>query len=235
MPDKLDLSALWKLSYGLYIVASRSGERMNGQIANAIVQVTAEPPKIIVALNKNNLTHEFVAESGMLSISIIDTTADMQFIGTFGFKSGRDIDKMSMCAWKLLDSGCPAILDHSNAIIEGAVFDSVDVGTHTVFLADIISTEVLSDTEPMTYAYYHTVLKGKASKNAPTYRGANKPDEKKGGETMKYVCDICGYVYDPAIGDPDNGIDPGTPFDKLPDDWVCPVCGAGKDVFSPTD
>jgi rubredoxin len=85
----------------------------------------------------------------------------------------------------------------------------------------------------MTYEYYHNVLKGKASKNAPTFRGGEtEQQQKKGGNMSKFVCDICGYIYDPDLGDPDSGVEPGTPFEDLPDDWVCPVCGASKDEFS---
>ena len=236
MPDKINHAALWKLSYGLYIIASSSREgRVNGQIANSVAQVTADPPRIMVALNKETLTHQFVVESGFLSISILDKTTDMPFIGTFGFKSGRDIDKMSTCEWRKLDSGVPVVTEHAVSIIECSVFNSIDVGTHTVFLVDLLSSEVLSEKEPMTYDYYHNVLKGKASKNAPTYRGGGEKQKEKGGEMKKYICDICGYIYDPEIGDPDSEIDPGTSFAELPDDWVCPICGASKEDFSPVD
>lgn len=236
MSAKIERAALWKLSYGLYIVASRSGEKMNGQIANAVIQVTAEPPQIAVAINKENLTHDLIEQSGLLTVSVLDITADMKFIGTFGFKSGRDIDKMSTCQWRKLETGCPVVLDHTASIMEGKVASSLDAGTHTIFLAEILFSEVLGDEKPMTYEYYHNVLKGKASKNAPTFRGGEaKETPKKGGNMKKYVCDICGYVYDPEVGDPDSDVDPGTAFDDLPEDWVCPVCGAGQDDFSEMD
>ncbi len=238
MNDNIDYNALWKLSYGLYIVASRSkdGSQMNGQIANAVTQVTAEPPKVVVAINKENLTHQLIVESGVFSVSVLDTTTDMKFVGTFGFKSGKDIDKLSTCKWKKLETGCPAVVDHTVSILGAKLLDTMDAGTHTVFLGEVVSAEIINDNKPMTYEYYHNVLKGKASKNAPTFRGTKTNNNKPKGEKMKkYVCDICGYVYDPKQGDPDNGVDPGTAFEDLPEDWVCPVCGASQDDFSPME
>lgn len=237
MNNAVDYDALWKLSYGLYIVASLSGDGkiMNGQIANAVAQVTAEPPKLVVAINKNNLTHQLIEESGIFSISVLDTTADMKFIGNFGFRSGRDFDKLATCKWRKLESGCPVVVDHTVSIMEAKVLDSMDADTHTVFMGEITYSEIIGDEDPMTYDYYYNVLKGKASKNAPTYRGNKKEPTEKGGTMKKYVCDICGYVYDPEQGDPDNGVDPGTAFEDLPEDWVCPVCGASQDDFSPME
>jgi len=230
-----DQRALWALSYGLYVVSSRDDGNYNGQIANAVIQVTADPPKLAVALNKKNYTHQCVVNSGLVSISVLDRETPMKMIGLFGFKSGRDIDKMSQCKYKIGSRGCPIVIDHSVSTIEGMVVDSVDVGTHTVFIVEVTGGEVLSDKKPMTYAYYHEHLKGKAQENAPTYRGDVKTKQSGGNEMQEYVCDICGYVYDPEEGDPDSGIEPGTPFKDLPDDWVCPVCGAGKEDFSPVE
>ncbi|MCK5832487.1 rubredoxin [bacterium] len=231
MTNALDLSALWNLSYGLYVVSSTDGTRNNGQIANAIIQVTAEPPKIAVALNKNTLTHSFIDKSHLLSISILDEETPMTMIGLFGFRSGRDTDKMSQCIHRLGNNGCPVVTDHTVSTIEGKVVDSLDVGTHTIFIAEIIGGKVLSNKKPMTYKYYHTVLKGKAQANAPTFRGDQK--EKPKENKMKYVCDICSWEYDPETGDPDNGVAAGTAFEDIPDDWTCPVCGATKDQFTP--
>jgi flavin reductase (DIM6/NTAB) family NADH-FMN oxidoreductase RutF/rubredoxin len=234
---QVDLTALFDLSYGLYIVSSHDSEKMNGQIANACMQVTAEPPRIAVAISKNNLTHEYILKSGEFGISILDESAPMELIGLFGFKSGRDVDKLSKCKHKKGITGCPLVTDYVLTVIEAKVIDQCDAGTHTIFVGQVVSAERLRKGKPLTYAYYYEVKKGKASKNAPTYRGdiekkQGKPEDRR--EVMKkYVCEVCGYVYDPAQGDPDGDIAPGTEFDALPDDWVCPVCGAGKDQFSP--
>jgi len=190
-----------------------------------------------VAISKNNLTHEFISKSGAFAVSVLDESTPMKLIGLFGFKSGRDVDKLSLCAFKKGVTGCPLVTDNTLSLLEVKVIDQVDVGTHTIFVGDLVGAEVLRQGKPLTYAFYHEIKKGKASKNAPTYRGhiereKRKPSERREG-MKKYVCEVCGYVYDPGQGDPDNGIDPGTAFEDLPDDWVCPVCGAGKDQFSP--
>jgi rubredoxin len=107
------------------------------------------------------------------------------------------------------------------------------VGTHSIFIGKIVDAEILTEDNAMTYEYYHEVKGGISPKTAPTYSGmVDKIQKQKEEEKMdKYVCKVCGYVYDPEKGDPDNGIDPGTKFEDLPDDWVCPVCGAGKESF----
>ncbi|HHS49516.1 MAG TPA: High molecular weight rubredoxin [candidate division Zixibacteria bacterium] len=234
MSEKFDPKALWSLSYGLYIVSSMFEGKTNGQIVNAVIQVTAEPPQIAVSLNKETLTHLLVEKSGLLSVSILDQNTPMTMIGLFGFRTGREVDKMSRCGHKLGIDGCPVVIDHTVATIEGKVVKSIDVGTHTIFIAEVVSGELLTDETPMTYQYYHTVLKGKASDKAPTFRGG-QPKKKREEKAMKFVCDICGWVYDPEAGDPDNGVEPGTAFEDIPDNWTCPVCGVGKDEFSPEE
>ena len=130
------------------------------------------------------------------------------------------------------------------AFLEVKVEKTTDVGTHTIFIGKVVNCGVVGDGEPMTYAFYHKVKKGKTPEKAPTYdkdRPAEteaKPQEATGEEAdqlKKYKCSVCGYIYDPAAGDPDNGVEPGTAFENLPDDWVCPVCGATKDSFAPED
>ena len=222
----------------MYVISSHHGEKLNGQIANAVMQVTAEPPCVAVAISKNNLTHEFITASAEFAISILDEDTPMEQIGLFGFKSGRDVDKLSRCGYKKGITGCPLVTDHVLTVIEARVVKQCDVHTHTIFIGEVVSAENLQPGRPMTYSYYHQIKRGKASKNAPTYQEAAEKKQPEGSQGRKekmqnYVCEVCGYVYDPEQGDPDNGIDPGTAFDDLPDDWVCPVCGAGKDQFSP--
>jgi flavin reductase (DIM6/NTAB) family NADH-FMN oxidoreductase RutF/rubredoxin len=236
--DRIDLATLFDISYGLYIVSSHDGPRLNGQIANAVMQVTAEPPCIAVAISKNNLTHEFIVRSGEFGISILDETTPVELIGLFGFKSGRDIDKFSKCKYQKGITGCPLVTDSVLAVIEAKVIQRCDVDTHTIFIGEVVRAEALRKGRALTYAYYRQVKGGKASKNAPTYRKhireeENKREKGRNDNMKRYVCDVCGYIYDPEQGDPENGVEPGTTFEDLPDDWVCPVCGAGKDQFSP--
>ncbi|MCK4395346.1 rubredoxin [candidate division WOR-3 bacterium] len=224
---------LHKISYGLYIISSKKGKKFNGQIANTVFQVCSEPSVIAVCINKENLTHEFIKESGVYTVSILSENTPMRFIGLFGFKSGTDIDKFKGVDYKVGVTGAPVVLDNSIGFLEAEVMSSADVITHTVFFGKVVEADILNDKEPMTYAYYHTVKRGKAPKTAPTYI---KEEKQKEVEKMeKYVCKVCGYIYDPEKGDPDSGIKPGTPFEELPDDWVCPVCGVGKDEFEKED
>ncbi len=238
MQLEIDLKALFKLSYGLYIVSACDGEgRTDGLVANTVCQVTAEPPRISVCIHKGNLTHDFIAKSGAFSISVLDESAPLKFIGIFGFNSGRKIDKLAKVCSTIGKTGCPIVTEYALAVMEGKVIGAVDAGTHTVFIADLVGAQVLRAGRPLTYAYYREHLRGKTPKNAPTYMPVPPAGAGGGGgkedAMQKYICDVCGYVYDPAEGDPDNGVAPGTPFDKLPDAWVCPVCGAAKDQFSP--
>ena len=220
--------ALWKISYGIYVVSSRKDSKFNGQIANTVFQITSEPPTIAVSICKTNLTHEYITTSKVFTVSILSQETPMQFIGTFGFKSGRNIDKFKDVKYKVGVTGGLIVLDYSIGYLEAEVINSMDVGTHTIFVGKVVDAEITSDKEPMTYAYYHEIKGGKAPKSAPTYI-KETPSVKT--TTEKYKCSVCGYIYDPATGDPDSGIKPGTPFSALPDDWVCPTCGADKSVF----
>jgi flavin reductase (DIM6/NTAB) family NADH-FMN oxidoreductase RutF/rubredoxin len=219
--------ALYKLGYGLYVVSSIKGSRRNGQIANTVFQITSEPPTIAVSINKNNLTHEFITESRVLAVSVLSQDTPLSFIGHFGFKSGRDGDKLEGINYKIGETGAPVVTDNALAYLEARVNKEVDVGTHTIFIGEVVGAEVIQEGEPMTYAYYHQVKRGTTPRTAPSYI-----EEKKEAPKMaKYKCSVCGYIYDPALGDPDSGIKPGTPFENLPGDWVCPVCGADKTEF----
>jgi flavin reductase (DIM6/NTAB) family NADH-FMN oxidoreductase RutF/rubredoxin len=227
----MNLKALRPISYGLYIVGSRKGDRINAQIANTVIQVCSEPPTISVTINKGNLTHEFIRDSKVFTVSVLCQDAPLSLIGKFGFKSGRDADKFAGVNYKLGSTKAPIVLEHAVAYLEAKVINEVDVGTHTIFIGELVDAEVLTEDEPMTYAHYHQVKRGTTPKAAPSY--IEEKDTKKEGEVKmaKYKCSVCGYVYDPEKGDPESNIAPGTPFEDLPDDWVCPVCGASKDEF----
>ncbi|WP_347488198.1 rubredoxin [Desulfoscipio sp. XC116] len=226
----MDLKALHKISYGLYIITSRKDGQINGQIANTVFQISSDPPTVAVSINKQNLTNEFIRKSKVFGVSILAQEAPLSLIGQFGFKSGRDIDKFKDINYKSGTTGVPCISDHVLACLEAEVINEVDAGTHHIFIGRITNAEVLLEGVPMTYAHYHQVKRGSVPQTAPVYVPKQTGREEK---MDKYVCDVCGYVYDPDQGDPENGIAPGTPFDKLPEDWTCPVCGAGKNEFSP--
>lgn len=228
----MDPRTLHKISYGLYVVCSRYGEKINGQIANTLFQVTAEPPQIAVSINKKNLTHEYIERSGCFSASILSQDTPMKFIGRFGFRSGRDFNKLEGVNYEMGKLKVPMVLDNAVACVEAEVVNKIDAGTHTLFIGKVVDAEVLNENKPMTYEYYHKVKGGYSPKTAPTYSSMVDKEEKKEEKEMKrYVCKVCGYVYDPEKGDPENGIEPGTSFENLPDDWVCPICGASKEEF----
>jgi ferric-chelate reductase [NAD(P)H] len=165
----MDLKALQKISYGLYIVGSHKGEKLNGQIANTVIQITSEPPTLAVSINKNNLTHEYIKASRDFSASVLCQAAPLPFIGGFGFKSGRDTDKLKGVNYKLGQTGCPIFLDNTNAYLEAEVVQDIDVGTHTIFIGKVVAAEILNDNPCMTYEYYHQVKRGTTPKSAPSY------------------------------------------------------------------
>lgn len=171
--EKFDERSMYSISYGLYIVSSLADGKANGQIANTVIQVSAEPARIAVAINKNNYTHEFISKSGVYVVSVLDEDAPMTLIGRFGFKTGRDLDKFEGINTMTLDTGCPIVTDSTISVFSSKVFATADAGTHTLFLADVTSGKVLSDKKPLTYEKYHE-NKGRAPKNAPTYRPVEK-------------------------------------------------------------
>jgi len=222
--------ALFKITYGLYVVSTAVGNKRNGYVSNTVFQVTAEPARFAVACSKNNLTAEMIQKSGVFAFSVLkkDTRADV--IGTFGYRSGKDIDKFEKFAFRSGPSGVPILTEDTLAWFACNVEQTMDVGSHLLFIGSLIDSELLdADGEPLTYAYYRDVKKGKAPKNAPTYIDPEKLKSAAAGAT--YICTACGYEYDPAKGDPEHGIPPGTKFEDLPDDWVCPACGTEKDGF----
>jgi len=165
----MNLKALYKLGYGLYVICSRKGDKLNGQIANTVFQVTSEPPAIAVAINKNNLTHEFITQSKVFTASILSQDTPLSFIGHFGFKSGRDIDKFEGINYTIGDTQAPVVTDNTLAYLEARVINQVDVGSHTIFIGELVGAEVVKEGESMTYAYYHQVKRGTTPKTAPVY------------------------------------------------------------------
>ena len=223
--------ALWDISYGMYIVTAAAEGQRNGQIVNTVFQVSAKPPIVAVSINKLNLTHECIQKGGVLAVSTLEQEAPMGLIGLFGFKSGRDVDKLAQAAHRLGATGCPIVTESALSFLEGRVIGSADGGTHTVFLVEIVAADILKPGIPLTYAYYQDVKKGHASQNAPTFKAeAPRPEAPAQGQ---YKCGVCGYLYDLRAGDPQGHIPAGTAFEDLPEDWTCPLCGASKSDFAP--
>jgi ferric-chelate reductase [NAD(P)H] len=169
MSPEFDRRAFRDLSYGLYIVTSVDGDRLNGQIVNTVIQVTSDPARVAVIVNKQNLTHEFIVKSRLFGVSVLDESAPMTFLGVFGFRSGREVDKLSQVQFKIGVTGCPLVLEHALSVLEAKVIDQIDLGTHTIFIGDTVNAEVLQEGRPLTYRYYQEFLKGKAPATAPTY------------------------------------------------------------------
>jgi flavin reductase (DIM6/NTAB) family NADH-FMN oxidoreductase RutF/rubredoxin len=229
----MNIESFYKITYGLYVVSSFVEKKFNGYISNTVFQVTAEPSRLAIACSKNNFTNDLIRQSQVFGISALQKECRPEIIGTFGYKSGLHIEKFEGFNYLTGSAGTPILLDDTLAWFECRVVQSMDMGTHILFIGDMIDCELLNAAaEPLTYAYYREVKKGKAPKNAPTYI-ANEKLIRHSEETLAaYYCTACGYVYDPLLGDPKQGIAAGTPFENLPDAWVCPVCGSEKSDFA---
>ena len=174
MSPEVDRNVFGDLSYGLYIVTSRDGERLNGQIVNTVIQVTSDPPRVAVIINKENLTHKYISKSKVFGVSVLDESTPMKFLGPFGFRSGRDMNKFKDVKFKEGITGCPLVTDYALSLLEAEVFEQIDLGTHTIFVGNAINSEVLGDGHPLTYQYYRDFLKGKSPPRAPTYTPGTK-------------------------------------------------------------
>lgn len=160
---------LHKINYGMYIVTSLSGGKYNGQIANTVFQLTPKPMTVATSINKENLTHEYIEKSGLFAVSIISQEMPFKLIGLFGFRSGRDINKFTDVKYKIGTTGAPIVLDYSVAYLEAKVIKKIDMGSHTLFIGEVVDGGKISDGIPMTYDYYHNVVKGKTPKKAATF------------------------------------------------------------------
>ena len=202
------------MSYGVYIVGTLDNTRPTGCVANSIMQVTSSPATIAISINHDNYTNSCIAKSGKFAFSILAVNSDPAVIGTFGFRSGKDVDKFAEVDYELVEE--MPVIKNSCGYVVCNVINKMELPTHTIFLGEVIAGETYSeDKEAMTYAYYHKVVKGKAPKNAPTYL-PEEEEQKMGTTEVRYVCQICGYTY---YGDP------------LPENFVCPLCGATADKF----
>ena len=212
----MDKNVLWDLSYGMYVVGSKEENKDVGCIVNTVVQITSDPMTIAVSINHDNYTNEIIKKTKKFTISILSENTDISVIGTFGYKSSRDINKYENIDVLEME-GMPA-LKNSCGVIVCEVIDTLETSTHTVFLGKILDMKKIKDEKPMTYKYYHEVLKGKSPEKAPTYiKEENKETEKEEKKTKTvWKCKVCGYEVE---------------MDELPDDFVCPICGKDKSYF----
>lgn len=227
----IDNKAFYKLSYGLYVVSSVSEGKKNAQIANTVFQITSDPPIVAVSINKKNLTHEYIQKSKLIGISVLSVETPMKFIGGFGFKSGRDTDKFKGISYKTGENGVPIVLNNAATYFELKVEKEVDVVTHTIFIGRVLNAEVLKDMEQMSYQYYQDIKLGKVQRTTSDTMDNTEKTVEFTSDELKYQCSVCGYIYDPSFGDSNSGILSGTPFEDIPDNWVCPVCGVPKEKF----
>lgn len=153
----MNAKALYLISYGLYLVGSRKGDKLNAQVVNTVIQVCSEPVKLAIAINQDNYTHELITASKGFSVTVLSKDTPLSFIGSFGFRSGRHVDKFEGVNYKLSMNQLPIVLDNALAYLETKVVNQVDVGTHTLFIGDLIDADIIKDGEPMTYAYYQQV------------------------------------------------------------------------------
>ncbi|MDO4988597.1 MAG: flavin reductase family protein [Synergistes sp.] len=165
----VDMKAMFSLTYGMYIVSTNLEGRLNGQIANTVMQITSEPVCVAICINKANLTTEMVLKSGTFSVSVLELDVPMTFIGQFGFKSGRVIDKFENVKYTLAESGNPLIEDWSVAAFDAKVVKSVEMPSHYLFVGEVCEAKYYKDAPLLTYADYHKLKKGKSPKTAPTF------------------------------------------------------------------
>lgn len=168
MSDAIDPRALFTLSYGVYILSTAHDGKLNGQIINALVQLTGNPVCMAACLHKDNYTTELVEKSGRFAVSVLDESVPLKFIGVFGFRCGRDFDKFGQCNYKLGEEGLPLVMDYSLANIELDVLSAQDVFTHKLFVGQVRRASLVKEGYPLTYANYHRVKKGKSPANAPS-------------------------------------------------------------------
>ena len=199
----MDNKAMHRLSYGLFVLTAKEGEKDNGCIVNTVIQVTTEPNCIAVAVNKKNYTHDMIERTGVFNVSVLTEKSSFETYKHWGFQSGADVDKAKEITFSRANNGIIYLTEETNAFISARVRSMIDLGTHTLFLAEVTDAEVLSDDPSVTYAYYQSNIK-----QAP------KADTPKKG----FICTVCGYIYE---------------GDTLPDDFICPWCKHPASDFKP--
>lgn len=209
----MDPKALFQITYGLYLLTAQEGGRDNGCIINTVMQVAEKPVRVAISVLKNNLTHDMVKNTGKFNVSAISTEADFELFRRFGMQSGRNVDKFSgFDAVRRSKNGLLRLTKCANMYLSAEVVEVVDLGTHSLFIAEVTEAEVLSDGISCSYSYYQAMIKPKPQPVGKT-------------EKKKWVCEVCGWVYDEE--------ETGIPWEDLPEDFVCPLCKHGKADFSP--
>lgn len=201
----MDSKALSKMTYGLYLVSARSGDAVGGCVVNTVSQVTVLPVQLTVAINKENFTTKLIKDSGFFTAVVLSQSATMELIGKFGFQSSKDINKFAGYQTDTDENNVPYVREQAVARYSCKVVNCVDLGTHFLFVGEVIAAEILDEQIPMSYAYYHTVKNGKTPPKASVYQA----EQAKG-----YRCKICGYVLN---------------ADTIPADFICPICGRGSE------
>lgn len=197
----MNSKAIYKLTYGLFVLSGFTKGKHNGCIINTAAQVTSSPNRISIAVNKANLTHDIIMETGLFNISVISEEATFKLFERFGFQSGRDVDKFEgMVGFKKAANGINYVTQGTNAYISAKVETTVDLGTHTMFIAEVTDMEVLSDAPSATYSYYQEHIKPKPQPKPET--------AKEAGKTV-WRCTVCGYEYE---------------GEEIPEDFICPWC-----------
>ena len=214
----MDKTLFYDISYGMYVITTENAGKKSGCIINTFCQITSEDMLISISLNKNNHTNAQIKASKKFVVSILSEQTNPELIKKFGFYSSKDVDKFVDFEYETIEN-LPVIKENTTGYFICEVVNIIDAGTHDVFLAKVKSNDRFNNFEPMTYSYYHKVIKGKAPKNAPTY--LEEKIEKTEGK--KYKCLLCGYIYD-------DGKET-VKFEDLPADWKCPLCGADKSMF----
>lgn len=199
----MDKKAMYQFSYGLFVLTAKDGEKDNGCIINTAMQVTTDPNYIIIAVNKSNLTHDMIDKTGQFNLSVLTQKASFDTFKHFGFQSGRDTDKMQAIEFSRSENGIAYLTKETNAFISAKVVSKTDLPTHTMFLAQVVDAQVLSNDESVTYSYYQ-----KNIKQAPADAA-----KKKG-----FICKVCGYIYE---------------GEELPADFICPICKHPASDFEP--
>ncbi len=201
---KIDGKAFFKIGYGLYVVTTNDGRRDNGMICNTVVQVTGSPARVSVTISKSNYTHDTVRKTGKMNVCTIAETAAFPLFELYGFRSGRDADKLAGVEVMRSENGLAVIAHDCNSFFSLEVESYVDLDTHGMFICRVVEAKALSDAPTMTYAYYHANVKPKPKPAA--------------GKKKGFVCVVCGYVYE---------------GDELPPDFVCPICKHPASDFRP--
>ena len=208
----MDNSVLYDLSYGLYAIGAKDDNRDCGCIVNTVFQISTEGPIIALSMNKDNYTYDLIKKSNRFSVSILSEETTPDVINNLGFVSGKDNNKWEGFAFDHLD-GLPIVKENALGHMVCDVISMSETPTHYVILANVKDAQKDSAGAPMTYSYYHNVIKGKAPKKAPTYR------EETSSNTQQWVCSVCGYVYD------------GDNFEAESDAFTCPICNVPKVMF----